>query len=155
MIDREPAIEKVLVALKEGQPEYSACGTAGISYSAWYDWKKDTPGLQERVNSARASRIPICEDAIYKAAMKGDWRAAVVYLEKHDKGWRERLKDSAGPTVVLDGSAAVMLGMMSPEQRQKLIGALHVSGLLPSNIIEMKPSENGHSNGNGSNGSDH
>ena len=153
--NREEAIEKILEALRDGQPEYQACQAGGIKYSRWWDWKQELAGLQARVDSVKQSRLPIMEDSIYKAAVKGDWRAALVYLEKHDQGWRDRLKDSAGKTLVIDGTAAVMLGMMNVDQRRKFVGALHVAGLLPQTAIDLKPSENGHSNGNGSNGSAH
>lgn len=147
-IERGPAIEKILTALKEGQPEYSACGAGGVSYSAWYDWKRDTPGLQERVVEARRARITLVEDALFKTAIKGSVQAQLAFLERYDAEWRDRLKDSAGKTLVLDGTAAVMLSMMDPAKKQKFIGALHVAGLLPETVLDIQPSTNGHSNGN-------
>ena len=154
MVEEDKAIEQILTALTEGQPEYQACQAGGIKYPTWWEWKQRFAGLQERVDLARRARMPLLEDSIYKAAMKGDWRAAVVYLEKHDKGWRDRLKDSAGGTVVVDGTAAMILSMMPQDKRQKFLGALGVAGLLPQPVIEAGPSMNGHSNGNG-NGSAH
>jgi len=158
--DREKAIDIILDALRNGQPEYQACQAGGIKFATWWVWKQEMPGLKLRIDQAKQSRIEFMDDAIYKAGLKGDWRAAVVYLERYDSNWRDRLKDSVGGSSGIGSAIQNMISAMDPEKKQKFLSALHLSGLLgDKQIIDLNPdnppSTNGHSNGNGSNGAAH
>lgn len=141
---REKVIEKVLLNLRRGLPEYGAAEAAGISFVTWWRWRQEIPGLTERGIEAKRSRIPLLEDALYKAALKGKVSAILALLEKEDKGWRDRAKDLTpqNPTFVFSGGAAALVGMLSPEKREKLLGAMITSGLLPEHvkeIVDVKP----------------
>ncbi|GEM_PF-3180832 len=132
MYDKDAVIPKILEALLAGAAEVSAAQSAGIDYSTLYRWKREVPGFADRVRRTKQSRIVLVEDALYKAALKGDWRAALAYLEKHDQFWRDRAKELAPRqnTLVVGGSAASFIEMLSPIQREKLCLALRSAGLL-------------------------
>lgn len=156
MNDREAVIEKILESLAGGAPEYAAAKLAGIEFMTLWRWKKEIPGLAERIYEAKLVRVSLLEERLYKGAMSDKLcvSAILALLEKYDKGWRDRAKD-LGPqqnVLVLNGDAGQIIGQMDPKKRQKFLGALHVAGLLPDHVVDVKQSENGHSNGNGANG---
>lgn len=156
MNDREAVIEKIIESLSAGAPEYTAAKLAGIEFMTLWRWKKEIPGLAERIHEAKLVRVPLLEERLYKGAMseKLHVTAILALLEKYDKGWRDRAKDIAPSqnVLVLNGEVGHMIGKMDSSKKQKFIGALHMAGLLPDHVIDVIPSENGHSNGNGSNG---
>lgn len=149
MVERAEAIETILTELRSGAPEYNAAAKAGITFATLWNWKQEVPGLQERVEEAKRSRIILWEDALHKQALKGSVTAILALLEKNDPGWRNRARDLRPQqnVLVLNGSAGQMIGMLGPESKQKFLSALHVAGLLPGHVIDVKPSQNGHSNG--------
>lgn len=151
MVERAEAIETVLAELRTGAPEYNAAQKAGITFATLWNWKQEIPGLKERIEEAKRSRIILWEDALHKQALKGSVTAILALLEKNDQGWRNRAKDIAPKhnTLILNGGVGQMISMLSPEKKQKLLGAMHVAGLLPDHVIDIKASENGHLNGNG------
>lgn len=161
--NREEAIEKILVALREGQPEYNAARAGGIEYSRWWDWKQDTPGLQQRVNAARKSRIVLYEDALHKAAIKGSVTACLVLLRKESREWRELLDGTIEPNPGMmamgqaaAAGAAAIINMLSEEKRLRIKAAMARENLLvlpPPSMNGNGSNGNGAShNGNGSNG---
>lgn len=148
---KDQTIEAVLEGLRRGLPEYKAAENAGIAYPTWWLWRQKMPGLTERAAEAKRSRIPLIEDALYKAALKGSVTACLVILEKEDPGWRQRAKDLTPQqnVLILDGTAAKMFGMMPQEKKQKFLGSLKVAGLLPERVIEIGQSENANGGTNG------
>lgn len=153
--ERSQAIEVVIDGLRKGMPEYAAAEAAGCGFVTWWKWQKDMPGLRERAREAKLARVPLWEDALHKAALKGSVSACLALLEKHDPEWKDRAKDLRPQqnVLVVNGGIGQMISTMEAEKKQKLMGALHMAGLLPDHVIDVKPSTNGHSNGNGSNGS--
>lgn len=152
--ERSQAIEVVMDGLRKGMPEYAAAEAAGCGFVTWWRWQKEMPVLRERAREAKLARVPMWEDALHKAALKGSVSACLALLEKYDPEWKDRAKDLRPQqnVLVLNGGVGQMIGMMNAAAKQKLIGALHMSGMLPDHVIEVKPSENGHSNGSSSNG---
>lgn len=151
MVDRSEAIETVLESLRKGTTEYAAAENAGVSFVTWWRWRQEMPGLTERAADAKRARIPLIEDALYKAALKGSVTACLTILEKEDPEWRQRAKDLRPQqnVLILNGAAGNIVAMMNPEAKQKFLGALHIAGLIPEQVIDVTPSQNGHSNGNG------
>ena len=150
MVEREPAIESILAALKEGQPEYTAAKAGGIGFTCWWEWKQQIPGLKERVDAAKRSRVILYEDALHKAAIKGSVNACLVLLRKESKEWRELIDGQivpAGHIAALGEAAAAgavaVLRMLSPEKKLKLKIAMQREGML-----ELPPPM-GSGNGNG------
>lgn len=139
--DEEKAaiIEQVLDKLRTGAPEYNAAESAGITFNTWFNWRDTIPGLRERTKEAKRCRIILWEDALHKAALKGSVTAILALLEKEDKGWRDRAKDLTPqhPTFVFNGNAAVMIKMLEPEKRQKLLVSMIGLGLLPETVEEI------------------
>lgn len=150
--ERSRIIEATLENLRKGLPEYKACVDAGASYPTWFRWREQIPGLTERAKEAKRGRLPLVEDALYKAALSGKVLACLAILEKDDPEWRDRAKELTpkNPVFVFQGGASQMFSMMNPDTRQKFIGALKVAGLLPEGVvIDQPPSEKGVSDGNG------
>lgn len=152
--ERSQVIEAVLEGLRKGMPEYAAAEAAGCGFVTLWRWQKEMPGLRERMNEAKLARVPLWEDALHKAALKGSVTACLALLEKYDPEWRDRAKDLRPQqnVLVLNGGVGQMISMMKPEAKQKFLGALHVAGLLPDHVIDVSPGMNGngaHSNGNG------
>lgn len=158
MLDRTECIERILENLRRGLPEYAAAEQGGASYPTYFNWKKSDPGFAERIKAAKLARIPLIEDALYKIALKGSVTACLAILEKEDKDWRDRAKDLAPQQTVFNfnGKSAVMIGMLTPEKRQKLVSGLVTAGLLPQGVIDIAaaqdPQDKSKTNGNGSHG---
>lgn len=159
--DREIKIEQILEGLKEGLPEYQAAKNAGITWNTFWNWKEADPGLRLRVEDAKRARIGILEDALYKAAMKGNVTACLTLLRKHSREWKEELDGSilpsrsSGQEVVAIASAAAagaasVLKMLTDEKRDKLKAAMRREGM----IIDVNPAppEIGRNGANGTNG---
>ena len=156
MIDnRDEAIEKILTSLREGHPEYAACQAGGVKFSRWWDWKQEMPGLKERVDQAKASRVILYEDALHKSALKGSVTACVLLLRKHSSEWRELIDGQIAPRNPNDAAmgmlaaagAAAIINMLSEEKRKRVKIAMAREG-----ILEIPPP---YMNGNGTNGNGH
>jgi hypothetical protein len=149
---RDAAIETVLEGLRKGLPEYNAAEAAGISYPTWWRWRQEMPGLTERAYEAKRARIPLLEDALWKAALKGKVSAIMAWLEKEDAGWRNRAKDLTPQqnVMVFNGNAAAMIALLDPLKREKLRIAMVAAGLLPGSVKQI--GTNGHVNGTNGNG---
>lgn len=153
MHDREQAIEILIEHLKKGQPEYASCQAAGIDVSTLWHWKKDIPGLVERIAEAKRSRVTLLEDALYRVALKGSVTAILTLLRKESKEWKELLDGQIVPrnpegqaaAIGAAAGAAAVIAMLAPEKRERLRLAMKREGM----IIELPPPG---TNGNGKNG---
>lgn len=148
MHDREQAIEILIEHLKKGQPEYASCQAAGIDVSTLWHWKKDIPGLVERIAEAKRSRVPILEDALYRVALKGSVTAILTLLKKESKEWRELLDGSIIPNsappsqaaaIGAAAGAAAVIAMLAPEKRERLRLLMRREGLLPAPLKDVTP----------------
>ena len=158
-MDKEKSIAEILDALREGLPEYAAAARGGIVFKTWWEWKTETPGLPERCMQAKKGRIILYEDALHKAALKGNVTACLTLLRKESKEWRELLDGRLAPMdpnaaamgMLAAAGAASIINMLSEEKRRRVKLAMAREG-----ILEIPPPNmNGHSqNGNG-NGTEH
>lgn len=157
MHERDPMIEKVLEGLRKGLPEYAAAEAAGCSYPTWFRWQDEDPTLKLRKVEAKRYRIPLIEDALYKAALKGSVQACLAILEKEDIDWRNRAKELAPQqqTFVFTGGAAALLSLLPGEKRQKLLTAMVSQGLLPETVVDIGSNQPKIGNGDEGNGAGH
>lgn len=80
-------IERVLAFIRAGAFESVACRRCRISRETLRVWKKEYPGLSDRIKEAAALPEVQAIAGILKAG-KRDWRALVWYLEKkHPFKW--------------------------------------------------------------------
>ena len=152
MVEKDPAIELVLQGLREGLPEYAAAQKGGVSFPTWWNWKCEVPGLKQKVDAAKRSRVILYEDALHKAAIKGSVNACLVLLRKESKEWRELIDGQivpAGHIAALGEAAAAgavaVLRMLSPEKKLKLKIAMQREGMLEL----PPPTVSGSGNGTG------
>lgn len=139
--DKDSTIPKFLESLRSGQPEYNAAQAAGISLDTVWHWKREVPGFSEQIAEAKLTSVSMVEDALYKTALKGSVQAQLAWLEKHDKGWRDRLKDSVPQnTIVLAMGPAALLERLNPEKRARLL----------AHVRQLKSIASEGTNGNGS-----
>ena len=159
--DRPKCIPIIIQGLREGLTEVQACSNAGVPWHTFYDWKREMPGLDERVEAAKKSRIVVLEDALYKAAMKGSVTAIMILMRKESKKWRELLdgeivpEGGAGRAAALGAvaGASAVLSMLAPEKRKELKLAMAKKGMLRIDgpVIDVSTT-NGHANGTNGNG---
>lgn len=157
MHDKDAAIPKILDGLREGLPEYQACQNAGVGFNTFFTWKREVPGLAQQVDAAKASRITLYEDALHKAALKGNITAIMLSMRKYSKEWRELIDGNfeANPpqgnpaqnNAIAAGiaGATAVIALMKPEVKERLRIAMKNSGML----IQLPKNGNG-TNGNGS-----
>lgn len=80
---REKALA-VLWQLRKGRCIAGACSLAGISRSTYYRWIKHSPEFENQVQQMRWLFVFDLEDAVFRAADRGDWRAALAFLQVHE-----------------------------------------------------------------------
>lgn len=152
--ERLEIIEKTLDNLRHGLPEYKAAVDAGASFETWFRWRESIPGLIERTKDAKRGRVPLIEDALYKAALSGKVLACLAILEKEDIGWRNRAKEIAPQQAVFvfQGGPSSILSFLNEAQKNAILTSMVSLGHLPSNIktIDVKPG--GNNNGSSGNG---
>lgn len=86
---KNPEIENAIIqSLKNGATISATCTSVGISRFCLFDWRKKDADFDMRVREATESRVEIVEDVVYQAAINGDVRAAIEWLE-HKAGWRK------------------------------------------------------------------
>jgi hypothetical protein len=74
----------LLWQLRKGRCVAGACVLAGISRSTYYRWIKHSPEFELQVQQMRWLFVFDLEDAVFRAADRGDWRAALAFLQVHD-----------------------------------------------------------------------
>jgi hypothetical protein len=79
---RTPEMAQLLSAcVAKGLPYIMCCSVAGISRSAFFEWKSADPAFAEQLEQALArgalARLKVIEDG----ARQGDWRASAWLLE--------------------------------------------------------------------------
>lgn len=72
-------------ALRLGATYHDAVQAAGLSRSAFYEWKSQDPTLMPDLEAARAYHRLMALRRIERAAKRGDWKAASYLLDRHAK----------------------------------------------------------------------
>lgn len=153
-------IDAILRDVSEGLPEYQAAKNAGISWATFWNWKEYDPTIYARVEEAKRGRVSLVEDALYKAALKGNVTACLTILRKESKQWREMLDGSLAPAPdpsriasAAAAGAVSVLQMLSSDKREKLKAIMRKDGMI-IDVNPAHPNQIGHNgkNGNGTNG---
>lgn len=76
----EENLNYILKLIGEGASQNAAAKAAGIGSSTLSDWRREIPGFAERLDAARWHSLGGTQRAIWKAADRGDWRAAKEFL---------------------------------------------------------------------------
>ena len=82
--------DKILEALEQGYPEEDACGYAGIGYSTFRAWRKESKNHKtntpkkcffEKVDAAKSKGKYTLDNPIIEATNDGDVKTALRYAE--------------------------------------------------------------------------
>lgn len=82
--EKEEKIEIVIKCLGFRMTIKDACAVAKISTETWRGWIEAEEEIGVRAREAKSKATKTLLQVIYEAAKKGDYKAAILYLEKTD-----------------------------------------------------------------------
>jgi hypothetical protein len=71
---------KFLAVLRAGSSITDACTTIGVAYSTVRNHRLKSPSFDEQIRVAMDTQVAMVEDALFRAAMKGNVTAQIFYL---------------------------------------------------------------------------
>lgn len=77
---KKKALEAAFASLEGGSTVEAACQAADIDRKTFYEWRKGDKELSDRFDIARMGAIGVVEDALLKAALKGNITAQIFFL---------------------------------------------------------------------------
>lgn len=114
----EERCQKIIDAVKNGMSRDDAARLAGVSPTALFDWMKQHPEFADRVHEADAYAVELAVTALRKAIAKGEWRAALSWLQAKrplDWGQRQRVDVANAPGETLK-TATLDLSQLSTSE---------------------------------------
>ncbi len=75
-------VARICEALRAGTTHRTAAACGGVSRDTFYHWLKTRPDFAAQVATAEAACAVAMVRVIYEAAQRGEWRAALWWLER-------------------------------------------------------------------------
>ena len=82
-------VNRIIEQIEQARGRTIAAKVGGIHYSTFLEWMKNHPEFVEKVEAAEDRafdyKADLCELCIVRSATRGDWRAAIAWLERKKK----------------------------------------------------------------------
>src|SRR5262245_29322335 len=142
---------KFLELLRAGSSITDACTTLGVAYSTVRNHRLKSQSFDEQIRLAMETQVAMVEDALFRAAMKGNVTAQIFYLinrtrfKPQEQRWQHvnhiRYPGAEGepPVHVNSGPSAPDLSKLTVEE----LRMLHQIQERWSNISDGTPAPNG------------
>ena len=100
--DKKRIIEAVLESVSSGVSMAKGCKAAGIDFSTFWRWRKESKELDKKVIDIIEGRTQVVEDALFASALKGNVTAQIFWLKNRAPDrWKDRYEGEVGGEVKL------------------------------------------------------